>query len=301
MKPATQIKRKRSVNTGILFLLPWLTGFVVFKLFPFLSSLFYSFTDFNLFQGITKYGLMNYHKIFTDSVTCRSLLTTIRFALTEVPLRLVAALLTACLLTKKLRCIKVFRVIYYIPSILGSSVAVSVLWKAFFRDDGAVNTLLSVFGIHNIAWLSNPAYTLYMICLMKVWQFGSSMVVFMAALKSVDTQLYDAARIDGASKIKCFSSITLPMISPAVFYNLVIQLCLAFQEFNSVYIITHGGPRQSTNLFSLLIYNNAFVSYDIGMASAMSWVIFIFTAFATLLTFKSQKYWVFYNDEENRR
>lgn len=296
----SRTKISRSGNSGWLYILPWLTGFIMFRLYPFISSLVYSFTDFNLFHGIKKFGVMNYQRIFSNSETVRSLITTFRFAAIEVPLKLLAALLAAYLLTRKIRLIKVYRVIYYIPSILGGSVAVSVLWKAIFKDDGVINRMLSVFGVSQTGWLSNPKYTLYIICLLKIWQFGSAMIVFIAALKDVPEYLYESARIDGTSRTRCFFSITLPMITPAVFYNLVIQLCQAFQEFNSVYIITHGGPRNATNLFSLMIYNKAFVSYDMGMASAMSWVIFAVTALFTAVMFKTQNYWVFYNDGEKR-
>lgn len=178
--------------------------------------------------------------------------------------------------------------------------AIAVLRKAIFKDDGLLNTLLAVFGINGPSWLSDPSYALFVICLLRVWQFGSAMVIFLAALKGVPTELYEAATIDGAGKWRQFFSITVPLITPIIFYNLVTQICQAFQEFNGPYIITQGGPRNSTTLISLLIYNSAFKNYEMGMASAMAWVLFVILMVFTVIAFVSQKYWVYYSDEEGR-
>lgn len=299
------MKKKKSKgflknNVGFLFILPWLVGFLVFKLYPFASSLYYSFTDYQLFDGISEYTLENYVNIFTTPKILSALKVTFQYAVMTVPLKLVAALFIAYILNFKIKGVKFFRTAYYIPSILGGSVAIAVLWKAIFKDDGLLNTLLAVFGVDGPSWLSDPSWALFVICLLRVWQFGSAMVIFLAALKGVPVELYEAATIDGAGKWRQFFSITLPMITPIVFYNLVTQICQAFQEFNGPYIITQGGPRNSTTLISLLIYNSAFKNYEMGMASAMAWVLFVILLLFTVIAFLSQKYWVYYSDEEGR-
>ena len=295
----TPFKRWCDENTGLFFLIPWILGFLIFKAYPFASSLFYSFTDLNFFKGISQYGIMNYVEIFTSRKTISVLLTTVKYAFITVPLKLVFALFIAYILNFKIKFVNLFRTVYYIPSILGGSVAIAVLWKAVFRDDGLVNTLIRMltFGhFQGPSWLSDPTYALWIICFLRIWQFGSAMVLFLAALKGVPADLYEAATIDGASKTKQFFSITVPMITPVIFYNLVTQIAQAFQEFNGPYIITQGGPRNATTLVSLLVYNYAFKSNEMGMACALAWVMFIAVALLTVIAFTSQKHWVYYAD-----
>ena len=296
----TPFKRWCDENTGLFFLIPWILGFLIFKAYPFASSLVYSFTDLNFFKGISQYGLMNYVEIFTSRKTVSVLLTTVKYAFITVPLKLVFALFIAYILNFKIACVNVFRTVYYIPSILGGSVAIAVLWKAVFRDDGLVNTLIRMltFGhFQGPSWLSDPSYALWIICFLRIWQFGSAMVLFLAALKGVPADLYEAATIDGAGKWKQFFSITVPMITPIIFYNLVTQICQAFQEFNGPFIITNGGPRGSTTLISILVYNYAFKSNQMGMASALAWIMFVIVCILTIIAFTSQKKWVYYSDE----
>ncbi len=285
-------------NRGLLFILPWLIGFLVFKGYPFLSSLIYSFSDESLFEGISRWGAFNYIKIFTDRKIKAGFMTTFKYAFMTVPLKLVFALFIAYILNFKIKGVKMFRTVYYIPSILGSSVAIAVLWKAIFKDDGIVNMILGFFGVAGPHWLSNKTAALFIICLLRVWQFGSTMVIFLAALKGVSADLYEAASLDGAGKWRQFFTITVPLITPVIFYNLVTQLVQAFQEFNGPYIITQGGPRGATTLVSLLIYNNAFKKYDMGLASAQAWVLFIILMIFTAILQYSQKHWVYYSDEE---
>lgn len=286
-------------NIGFFFILPWLFGFIAFKVYPMGSSLFYSFTDYNLFKGMSKIGtLQNYVSIFTTKSITDALGITFKYAFITVPLKLVFALFIAYILNFKIKGVNFFRTAYYVPSILGGSVAIAVLWKAVFRDDGLLNTALGFIGIDGPSWLSDPNYSLFVICLLRVWQFGSAMVIFLAALKGVPQDLYEAAAIDGAGKWRQFFSVTVPIITPVIFYNLVTQLCQAFQEFNGPYIITKGGPLGSTTLMSLLIYNSAFQQYNMGLASAMAWVLFVILMVFTVIAFLSQKYWVFYSDEE---
>ena len=292
----TPFKKWCDENVGLFFLIPWIIGFLVFKVYPFASSLFYSFTDMNFFKGIHQYGIMNYVEIFTDKATTTSLLITFKYAFITVPLKLVFALFIAYILNFKIKFVNLFRTIYYIPSILGGSVAIAVLWRALFRDDGVINTLLGYMGIQGPSWLADRSWALSIICLLRVWQFGSAMALFLAALKGVSADLYEAATIDGASKTRQFFSITVPMITPVIFYNLVTQIAQAFQEFNGPYIITGGGPRNATTLVSLLVYNYAFKSNEMGMACALAWVMFVIVCILTVIAFASQKHWVYYAD-----
>lgn len=283
-------------NTGLFFLIPWILGFLIFKFYPFASSLYYSFTDMNFFKGIREYGIMNYIDIFTEKETRTALLITFKYAFITVPLKLIFALFIAYILNFKIKFVNLFRTVYYIPSILGGSVAIAVLWRALFRDTGVINTLLAFFGIQGPDWLADRTWALFIICLLRVWQFGSAMVLFLAALKGVSVDLYEAATIDGASKTRQFFSITVPMITPVIFYNLVTQIAQAFQEFNGPYIITGGGPRNSTTLVALLVYNYAFKENEMGMACALAWVMFVIVMVLTVIAFSSQKHWVYYAD-----
>jgi len=296
----TKSKKFIRNNIGFFFIIPWLIGFLVFKAYPFLSSLYYSFTDYDMFKGISTYTLENYINVFKNFNERRALLTTFKYAFMTVPLKLVAALFIAYILNFKIKGVNFFRTAYYIPSILGGSVAIAVLWKALFNDDGLIRTAFSYIGIEAPHFMSDPNWALFMICLLRVWQFGSAMVIFLAALKGVPTDLYEAASIDGAGKWRQFFSITVPLITPVIFYNMVTQLVQAFQEFNGPYIITKGGPRNATTLMSLLIYNNAFSSYKMGKASAQAWVLFIILMIFTAISFATQKYWVYYADEDGR-
>lgn len=290
------LKKWCDENTGLFFLIPWILGFLIFKAYPFASSLYYSFTDMNFFRGISEYGIMNYVEIFTEKDTTTALLITFKYAFITVPLKLIFALFIAYILNFKIKFVNFFRTVYYIPSILGGSVAIAVLWRALFRDTGVVNTILSFVGIQGPDWLADRTWALFIICLLRVWQFGSAMVLFLAALKGVSVDLYEAATIDGASKTRQFFSITVPMITPVIFYNLVTQIAQAFQEFNGPYIITGGGPRNSTTLVALLVYNYAFKSNEMGMACALAWVMFVIVMVLTVIAFTSQKHWVYYAD-----
>ena len=282
---------------GFILILPWLIGFLIFKAYPFLSSLYYSFTDWNLFKGGSWIGVQNYVMAFTNPKTVKALQVTFIYAFMTVPLKLAFALFIAYILNFKIRGVGLFRTAYYIPSILGGSMAIAVLWRAMFKNDGVVNRILTILGVQNINFLADKTWALVIICLLRVWQFGSPMVLFLAALKGVPEELYEAASIDGATSARQFLKITLPLISPVVFYNLVTQLVQAFQEFNGPYIITQGGPRNATTLISLIVYNSAFSEYNVGMSSAMAWIMFVIVMVFTLISFKTQDRWVYYSDE----
>ena len=284
---------------GFVLVLPWLIGFCIFKLYPFVSSLVYSFTDYDLFRGVQNVvGFQNYIDAFTKAKNVKALKVTFTYAFMTVPLKLIFALFIAYILNFKIKGVGLFRTAYYVPSILGGSVAIAVLWKALFKNDGVVNTILTMLGFESINFLADKNWALFIICLLRVWQFGSAMVLFLAALKGVPEDLYEAASIDGATKGRQFLSITIPLISPVIFYNLVTQLVQAFQEFNGPYIITNGGPRNATTLISVIVYNTAFKDYKVGMSSAMAWVMFVIVMILTIIAFVSQKKWVYYSDDD---
>ncbi len=286
-------------NKGLFYISIWLIGFLVFKLYPFASSLFYSFTDFVLKKNvvISEYGLFNYVKFFTTPSTMNALMVTVKYSFITVPLKLIFALFIAYILSFRIKGVGLFRTAYYIPSILGGSVAVAVLWTALFQKNGIINSLLGAIGVSGPSWLGNGTLALLTISMLRVWQFGSSMVIFLAALKGIPLELYEAASVDGASKWRQFFRITIPLITPAIFYNLVTQIVQAFQEFNGPYIITQGGPNQATTLISLLIYNQAFRHFNMSYASAMAWILFVIVATLSAVAFISQRRWVYYADK----
>lgn len=302
-----ELRRRRGLSKleqgymGFILILPWLIGFCIFKLYPFVSSLVYSFTDYDLFKGVQNVvGFQNYIDAFTKPKNVKALQVTFTYAFMTVPLKLIFALFIAYILNFKIKGVGLFRTAYYVPSILGGSVAIAVLWKALFKNDGVINTILAMLGFESINFLADKSWALFIICLLRVWQFGSAMVLFLAALKGVPEDLYEAASIDGATKGRQFLSITIPLISPVIFYNLVTQLVQAFQEFNGPYIITNGGPRNATTLISVIVYNMAFKDYKVGMSSAMAWVMFVIVMVLTVIAFVSQKKWVYYSDDDGR-
>lgn len=289
--------RTKSQKIGYLYILPWIIGFLLFQFYPLVSSLYYSFTDYTMFNTPSFVGLANYVKIFTkDPVFRNSLSRTFIYVLIGVPVKLLFAFFIAMLLNMKLRCINVFRTVYYLPSIVGGSVAVSILWRLLFMKEGAVNKLLGAIGLPAISWLGNPDYALFTISLIIVWQFGSSMVLFLAGLKQIPEELYESALVDGASKIRSFFSITLPLVTPTIFFNLIMQMISAFQDFTGAMIVTNGGPLNSTYLYALMLYDQGFKYFRMGYASALSWVLFAIILLFTALIFKSSPMWVHYQD-----
>jgi len=247
-------------------------------------------------------GLDNYIYMFTqDRDFYQSLLTTFKYVLYSVPMKLIAALFFAMLLNRKIKFINLFTTVYYLPSILGASVSISILWRFLFTKDGLINGIIKKFGINPIPFLEHPKYALFTISLLVVWSFGSSMVVFLAGLKQIPAELYEAARVDGASSARCFFSVTLPLITPSLFFNLVMQTINSFQYFTGAVVITNGGPVKSTYLYMMMLYDEAFGNYKMGYASALSWVLFVLILLATMLIFRSSDSWVHYQDGGNAR
>ena len=291
-----------SRRLGWLFVLPFVIGIVAFKLFPFVMSFALSFTHYDVMDPPVYVGLDNYRELFLDDpLFRRSLGVTLLFTCLAVPLRVGFALFIAHVLNFKLRGINFFRSAFYLPSILGGSIAVAVLWRFVFARNGLVNLVLAQFGIEPVAWLADEHLSMWTIVLLFTWQFGSAMVIFLAALQNVPQSLYEAAEIDGASKRQQFFRITVPLITPVIFFNVIMQMVHAFQEFNGPYMVTEGGPLQSTYLLALYIYDQCFRYFNLGYGSALSWVLFALVAALAALSFWSSRYWVFYAGEREPR
>lgn len=284
---------------GLVYILPWLIGMVFLTLYPFINALVISFTDYNLVREPNFIGLANYTKLFHDEDFLGTLTATLKYTVITVPLQLAFALFIAYILNFKLKGINFFRTAYYIPSLLGGNVAVAVLWRFLFQQDGLINRIIGVVGIQSVAWLSSPGGAMSVIIILKVWQFGSAMLIFLAALKDVPQDLYEAASVDGSTKLHSFIHITMPLITPTIFFNLVMQLVNAFQEFNGPYLVTGKGPLNATYLTSMYIYDNAFKYFNMGYASAASWILFLIIVAVTLILFATQDKWVYYSDGGN--
>jgi oligogalacturonide transport system permease protein len=285
---------------GFLFVLPFVLGVLGFKLFPFVMSFALSFTQYDVINPPEYLGLDNYRELFTaDPLFKKSLGVTLLFVAISVPLRVGFALFIAHVLNFKLRGINFFRSAFYLPSILGGSIAAAVMWRFIFSQNGLVNIVLAKFGLEPIAWLADEHYSIWTVILLFTWQFGSAMVIFLAALQNVPTSLYEAAEIDGASKTQQFLRITVPLITPVIFFNLIMQMVHAFQEFNGPYMITEGGPLHSTYVLSLYIYDQSFKFFNLGYGSALSWVLFALVGSLSAISFFSSKYWVFYSGEKD--
>ena len=295
------MNRKKTMKReyqAYLYILPWILGFAILQLYPFVSSFIYSFTDYTVGAKATFQGLANYKKLFTqDKEFWNSLKVTILFALYTVPGKLIMALAVAMFLNRDLKGINLIRTLYYIPSLFGGSVAVALLWRLMFLDNGVINAILSALHLPVIQWLGDTRYALRTICMLEIWQFGSSMVMFLAALKQVPRSLYEAAELDGAGKVTRFFHITLPQISPIIFFNLINQTIQALQNFTSAQVITEGGPLKSTYVLGLKLYKEGFSYFKMGYASAISWVVFAAIMIFTLAIFASSKLWVHYADE----
>ena len=285
--------------TGYLFIAPWLIGFFAFTLLPMVASLYFSFTEYSVLSSPRWIGLDNFVRMFTqDARYWNSVRATFTYVFTAVPLRLIFALAVAMLLNTKHRGVSLYRAAYYAPSIVGGSVAVAVMWRQIFGTEGVVNAVTQVFGIPPVTWLGDPRTAIWTLVTLAVWQFGSPMLIFLAGLKQIPQELYEAASIDGASPWSRFTSITLPMLSPVIFFNLVMQIISGFMVFTQAFIVTGGAPLDTTLFYALYLYRRAFETFQMGYASAMAWVMLLVIAFFTAIVFKSSSYWVFYDTKE---
>lgn len=283
---------------GYVFTAPFILGFLIFTMFPIVSSLYYSFTEYNLLEAPRWVGLQNYENMFTnDDKLIKSLQVTMTYVFASVPLRLAFALAVAMMLNTVARGIGAYRSAYYLPSLIGGSVAVSIMWTQIFGDKGLFNSALGLIGIEsNTSWIGSPDSALWTLIALSVWQFGSSMLIFLAGLKNIPASMYEAASVDGANAIHRFFKITLPLLSPIILFNLIMQTIAAFMTFTPAYIISRGegGPLDNTLLYSLYLYRRAFQFFEMGYASAMAWVMLIIVGLITLLIFQTSKYWVHY-------
>jgi len=286
---------------GYVFILPWLIGFFTFTLIPILVSFWFSFTDFDLLSAPVWNNGKNFIRMFTkDTKYWKSLGVTFYFVFAGVPIRIIFALAVAILLNKKAKGIGFYRSLFYLPSLLGGSVAVAIIWRQIFSNDGILNTFLAALHLGgNIRWLGNTHTAIWTIISLSVWQFGSSMLIFLAGLKNISGTYYEAAVVDGANSRQKFLRITLPLLSPVIFFNLVMQMINAFKTFTECYVITKGGPMDSTLVYALYLYRRAFEYFDMGYSSAMAWILLLIIAFFTFLTFKSSSSWVYYESKKN--
>lgn len=280
---------------GYAFISPWLIGFFILTIGPLSQSFYLSLTQYNLLELPEWIGFDNYKEIVTnDSVFWKSLQVTLTYVVLSVPLKLIFALMVALLLFSSIRGMSLFRAIFYLPSLIGGSVALAAIWRNLFGMDGVLNRIAGFFGIQGIDWINTPGTSLYTLVLLAVWQFGSSMVIFLAGLKQIPRDLYESASVDGASKVRTFFAITLPMLTPIILFNLVMQIIGSFQMFTQAFIVTKGGPINSTLVYALYLYQKAFAYFDMGYASALAWILLTLIAFCTILIFWSSKKWVHY-------
>jgi multiple sugar transport system permease protein len=289
----------RDNKAAYLFLLPWLVGLVVITIGPMIASLYLSFTDYSLIEAPKWVGLANFTHMLHDPRLHQSLRVTFTYVLVGVPLQLLVALAIALLLDKGMRGLAFYRSVFYLPSMLGSSVAIAVLWRQIFGVDGLVNQVLRAFGVDaHTGWISDPQYALWTLVLLHIWTFGSPMVIFLAGLRQIPGMYYEAASVDGAPWWRQFRSITLPLLSPIIFFNLVLQVIGAFQSFTQAFVVSNGtgGPSDSTLFYTLYLYQQGFGELKMGYAAAMAWMLVIIVGATTALNFFLSKYWVFYDD-----
>jgi multiple sugar transport system permease protein len=287
---------------GYLFLLPWFLGFFLLALGPILASLYLSFTRYDMVNAPRFVGFDNYVYMFTrDRRFWTALEVTFHYVVLSVPARLIMALGVAMLLDKGLRSIGVYRAIFYLPSLLGASIAIAILWRQLFDANGVVNQALGYFGIAGPDWLTNPDTSLYTLVILAMWQFGSPMLIFLAGLRGIPRDLYEAAEIDGTPGWRQFTRITLPLLAPVIFFNLVLQTIEAFKTFSSAFIISNGSgaPADSLLFYTVYLFNEAFKFFRMGYASALAWVLLIIIAVFTAIAFFTSKYWVHYENERD--
>ncbi|MDQ1646103.1 MAG: pectin-derived oligosaccharide transport system permease protein [Cryptosporangiaceae bacterium] len=299
--PARPRRRSRGDWSGYLFMVPWLVGLVSFTAGPLVISLYLSFTNYDLFTSPQWTGLANFRRMFTeDPRYWHAVRVTAIYTVTSVPAKLGLALAVALLLNRARRGVGIYRSLLYVPSLLGASVAIALVWRGMFDAGGAVDQALSLAGIHMGSWIYQPDTALWTLVALVAWQFGAPMVIFLAGLKQIPGELYDAAAVDGASKVRQFWHVTVPMLSPVIFFNLLLEIIQAFQSFTPASIISGGtgGPADSTLVYTLYLYQKGFGDFEMGYASAMAWVLLAAVGAVTLVLFATARLWVFYGGED---
>jgi multiple sugar transport system permease protein len=289
----------RNVHAYV-FLLPWLIGFFGLTLGPALASLYLSFTNYDLLQSPDWVGASNYVRIANaDPKFAAAMKVTFTYVILSVPLKLIFALMVAMAFNRGIKGLTLYRAVFYLPSLLGSSVAIAVLWRQLFASDGLVNMVLwQAFGYEGPSWISNPNYSIYTLVILSIWQFGSPMIIFLAGLRQIPQDMYEAAEMDGAGKMRQFFRITLPLLTPVIFFNAVIQTIDAFKAFTPAFIISEGsgGPINSTLFYTLYLYQEAFGFFRMGYASALAWILVVIISLFTAFSFLTARYWVHYDD-----
>ncbi|MGW6521685.1 carbohydrate ABC transporter permease [Streptomyces sp. NPDC054962] len=299
-KPQGRRGRGERHGPAYIFLSPWILGVVLLTLAPMAASLYLSFTDYNLFDAPTWVGLRNYTDMFTaDPRYWRSVGTTLLYVVVAVPLKLALALGVALLLRSMHRAKGFYRSAFYAPSLLGASMSIALVWRALYNDGGTVDDVLASIGIHTGGWVADPHLAVFVVALLSAWQFGAPMVIFLAGLQQIPSDLYEAAALDGAGRWRQFVSVTLPMLSPVLFFNLVLETIQSFQVFTPAFAISggRGGPADSTMFYTLYLYERGFSASHMGYASAMAWILLLAIGAVTLVLFKTSRSWVFYANE----
>jgi multiple sugar transport system permease protein len=286
---------------GMLFILPWVIGFLGLTLIPFICLVFFSLSKYDMLSPPKLIGFKNYINIFTlDPKFLTSLLVTFKFAIIAVPLRLSLALIIAMILNTRHKMIGLYRTMFYIPSIIGGSIAVAITWGKIFARDGALNSIIEkIFGFNpNFSWVADPKTALSSLILLAVWQFGSPMLIFLAGLKNIPISYYEAAVVDGANSFQKFFKITIPLLSSVIFFNLIMQFIGSFMTFTQGLVITNGGPIDKTLFYQLYVYRQGFQQFNMGYASALSCILLVIIAIFTALVFKSSSAWVYYESKD---
>ncbi|MFY7068144.1 carbohydrate ABC transporter permease [Nocardiopsis changdeensis] len=291
-------RRKRENLAAYGFLAPWFVGLALITAGPLLASLYFSFTDYNLIGDYEFVGWANYERMLEDARLHSALRVTFVYVFVSVPLQLALALALAMVLDRGVRGLALYRSVYYLPSLLGGSVAVAILWRQVFGAEGLVNQVLAFFGIQGEGWVSHPDHALSTLIVLNVWTFGAPMVIFLAGLRQIPAMYYEAAAVDGAGRLHRFWHITVPMLTPIIFFNLVLQIINAFQTFTQAFIVSGGtgGPSDSTLFYTLYLYQRGFGAFDMGYASAMAWLLLMIIGGFTAVNFLASKFWVFYGD-----
>ncbi len=284
---------KESVS-GVIFVTPFILGLILFLLVPLGISFYYAFCDYDILSEPVFSGLKNFRTMMEDELFWKSLSVTVFYTVVSVPLKLIFALLVAMLFQKTTKAAGIFRGVYYLPSIIGGSVAVAVLWKRMFATDGTINQILRSLGVENtISWLGNTDTAIWTLILLTVWQFGSSMLIFLGALKQIPGTYYEASKVDGAGKWRQFLSITLPLLTPTIFFNLVMQVINGLLAYTQCFIITQGQPMNSTLFYMVHMYNQTFVYYKAGYGAALAWIMIFIVGIFTTILFATKKKWVY--------
>ncbi|GAF64167.1 carbohydrate ABC transporter permease [Alkalihalobacillus trypoxylicola] len=295
-----QQKRKELKQnlTGYAIISPWLIGFLLLIVGPMIASLYLSFTNYDMLSAASWVGLDNYKNILTsDPRFMQALKVTLVFVFISTPLKLIFALLLAMLFNTGRKGTGLFTTIYYIPSIIGGSVAIAVVWKQLFGRNGAMNEIMATLGLPTMNWIGNPDTALSVLIILVIWQFGSPMIIFLAGLRQIPAELYEAASVDGAGRFRQFMKITLPMLTPVIFFNLIMQTIGGFMTFTQSYLITGGGPLDATLFYAVYLYEVAFEYLRMGYASAMAWILLILIGVITLILFKTSNLWVHYESD----